>query len=55
MKTLVIISIIGVGLSLAGCIVPVAVERRHDYRHYDNGRNGYPARVDVAPVVEFRR
>jgi len=55
MRTLLIISIIGVGFSLSGCIVPVAVERRHDYRHYDDGRNGYPDRVDVAPVVEFRR
>ena len=55
MKTLLVISIIGVGFSLAGCIVPVDVERRHDHRHYNDGRNGYPVRVDVVPVIDVRR
>ena len=55
MKTLLIISILGIGFSLTGCVVPVAVEHRRDYRHYDDGRNGYPVRVDVVPVINVRR
>ena len=55
MKILLILSIIGVVFSLAGCVVPVAVEGRHDYRHYDDGRTGYPVRVDVVPVIDVRR
>jgi len=55
MKTLLIAGILGTGFFLSGCVLPVFVERHHDSRYYDDGRNGYPVKVDVAPVVEFRR
>jgi len=55
MRTLLIIGMFGIVISLAGCVLPVAVESHHDRRYYDDGRDGYPVRMDVVPVVEVGR
>jgi hypothetical protein len=49
MRTFFIVAMLGVVVSLTGCI-PFFVSDHHEYRHdrYDR----HPVRVDVVPVVE---